>query len=136
MPSGVRHGDERAYLLAVGVAVALTACASGEGGSALPAHPDVVVNAPRGLGLVFDMTAYHATAGDVAIAYQNDDVQTHTMVIQDAAGQKVTDFGRVVVRAERTAGATVALAAGEYQLICDIHLPTMVAALTVTPAAP
>jgi plastocyanin len=117
-------------------AIGLTGCGGGEEGSALPAHPDVVVKAPRGLGLIFDMTAYRATAGDVGIAYQNDDVQTHTMVIEDAAGQRIAGFGRLVVRAERTDGATVTLAAGEYRLVCDIHLPTMVAALTVTPPGP
>jgi plastocyanin len=130
-----RRSQLRAVIVAVAVC-ALAGCGGGEGGSALPADPDVVIKAPRGRGLVFDMNAYRATAGDVGIAYQNDDVQTHTMVIEDTAGQRVAGFGRLVVGMQRTAGATVELAAGEYRIVCDIHLPTMVAGLTVTPPAP
>ena len=34
------------------------------------------------------------------------------------------------------AGTTITPAAGSYLLVCDIHLPTMVAALTVNPRSP
>jgi plastocyanin len=120
-------------VLIAAASLTLVACGGGEKGSALPAHPDVVVGAPRGQGLVFDKTSYTAKAGDIGIAYRNDDVQTHTMIIEDATGKKVAAFPKLVVGSLKTDGATVNLAPGEYKLVCDIHLPTMVATLSVTP---
>jgi len=122
----------RAPVLIAAASFMLAACGGGEKGSALPAHPDVVVVAPRGQGLVFDKTSYTAKAGDVGIAYRNDDVQTHTMIIEDANGRKLSSFPRLIVGSLKTSGATVNLAPGVYKLVCDIHLPTMVATLTVT----
>lgn len=122
------------WLAVVGCAsLAFAACGGGETGSALPPNPDVVVKAPYGRGLVFDQTAYSAKAGDITIAYVNEDVQAHTMIIEDSTGKKVSAFKRIVLGAHRQTGATVNLAAGAYELVCDIHLPTMVATLTVNP---
>ena len=123
----------RSRVLVAATSLTLAACGGGEKGSALPAHPDVVVGAPRGQGLVFDKTSYTAKAGDIGIAYRNDDVQTHTMIIEDATGRKLSAFPRLVVGSLRTDGATISLTPGDYKIVCDIHLPTMVAALTVTP---
>jgi plastocyanin len=109
----------------------LVACGGGQSGSAVPAKPDVVVVAPG--GLKFDMTNYSAPAGDVAIAYDNNDVQTHTMIIEDAAGKKVPGWDRLVVPTQKQKGGTVNLPAGTYKVICDIHEAAgMVATLTVT----
>ena len=109
------------------------ACGGGEKGAVLPPNPDVIVGAPAGRGLVFDKTAYTAVAGDVGIEYDNHDVQAHTMIITDASGETVPGFPRMVVGAHRKAGATVTLQPGVYNLICDIHLPSMVATLTINP---
>jgi plastocyanin len=91
------------------------------------------VGAPAGRGLVFDKVAYTAKAGDVVIEYDNNDVQTHTMIITDAGGRVLSAFPRIVLGAHRKTGATVTLQPGLYNLVCDIHLPSMVATLTVDP---
>ena len=122
-----------AALVLASASLTLAACGSGEKGSAVPANPDVVVVAPQGRGLIFDKTSYTAVAGDVALAYRNDDVQTHTMILEDTTGKRMPGFKRIVLGARRAAGATITLTAGTYKLVCDIHLPTMVADLVVTP---
>jgi plastocyanin len=110
---------------------ALVACGSGSGGSAVPAKPDVVVVAPG--GLKFDKTSYSAHAGAVGIEYDNNDVQTHTMIIEDADGKKVSGWTRLVVGTQKKKGGTLTLPAGTYKIICDIHQAAgMVATLTVT----
>jgi plastocyanin len=109
----------------------LVACGGGESGSAVPAKPDLVVVAPG--GLKFDMTNYSAHAGAVAIEYDNNDVQTHTMIIEDSGGKKVPGWTRLVVGTQKKKGGTVTLPAGTYKVICDIHEAAgMVATLTVT----
>jgi plastocyanin len=110
----------------------LVACGGGQKGSALPANPDVVVLAPG--GLKFDKTSYTAKTGDVGIEYDNNDVQTHTMIIEDGSGNKVPGWTRLVVGTQKKKGGTVSLPAGTYKIICDIHQAAgMVATLTVTP---
>lgn len=113
-------------------AVTLVACGGGQKGAAVPPNPDVVVDAPG--GLKFDKKDYTAKAGDIGIEYDNNDVQTHTMIIEDANGNKVPGFTRLVVGSQKKSGATVMLQAGSYQVICDIHQAAgMVATLTVSP---
>jgi plastocyanin len=109
----------------------LVACGGGQKGAAVPPNPDIVVTAPG--GLKFDKTAYTATAGEVAIEYDNNDVQTHTMLVEDATGNKVPGFSRLVVGTHRKSGETVTLQAGSYRLVCDIHRAAgMVATLTIS----
>src|SRR6476646_10311393 len=91
----------------------LASCGGGQKGSALPPNPDVVVLAPG--GLKFDKTAYTAKAGDIGIEYDNNDVQTHTMVIEDTNGNKVPGWTRLVVGTQRKKGDTVTLPAGTYK---------------------
>lgn len=112
-------------------ALALAACGSGQKGTAVPANPDVVVLAVG--GLKFDKSTYTARAGDVAIEYDNTDVQTHTMIIEDANGKKVSGWTRLVLGSRDKKGGTVKLAAGTYKIICDIHEGAgMVATLDVS----
>jgi plastocyanin len=112
-------------------AFTLVSCGGGKG-TAVPPNPDVVVLAPG--GLKFDKKDYQAKAGDIAIEYDNNDVQTHTMIIEDASGNKVPGFTRLVVGSHKKSGETVTLPAGAYQVICDIHQAAgMVATLTVSP---
>jgi plastocyanin len=109
----------------------LVGCGGGEKGSAVPPNPDVVVLAPG--GLKFDKTSYTAQAGDVGIEYDNNDVQTHTMIIEDTNGKKVPGWTRLVVGTQKKKGGTVTLPAGTYEVICDIHEAAgMVATLTVS----
>ena len=85
-------------------------------------------------GLKFDKTSYAAKAGDIGIEYDNNDVQTHTMIIEDVNGNKVPGWTRLVVGTRKKKGGTVTLAAGTYKIICDIHQSAgMVATLTVSP---
>ena len=110
----------------------LVSCGGGQKGSALPPNPDVVVLAPG--GLKFDKTAYTAKAGDIGIEYDNNDVQTHTMVIEDTNGNKVPGWTRLVVGTQKKKGDTVTLPAGTYKIICDIHQAAgMVATRPVSP---
>jgi plastocyanin len=112
--------------------LALVACGGGQTGAALPANPDVVVVAPG--GLKFDKATYTAKAGDVGVEYDNNDVQTHTMIVENASGNKVPGWTRLVVGSQKKAGGTVTLQAGSYKIICDIHQAAgMVATLTVSP---
>jgi plastocyanin len=121
-------------LLAPLAAASLTvvACGGSGTGAKAPANPDVVVVAPG--GLKFDQTDYTAHAGPVGIEYDNRDVQTHTMIIEDANGNKVPGWTRLVLGSHKTTGDTVTLQPGTYKVICDIHeAGGMVANLTVTP---
>jgi len=124
--------NPRTRLLAPFAAAFVTAAACGSSGSghAVPANPQVVVVAPG--GLMFDKTSYSAHAGSVGIEYDNNDLQTHTMIIEDANGNKVPGWTRLVVGPHDKQGGTVTLPAGTYKIICDIHLPTMMAALQVS----
>jgi plastocyanin len=111
--------------------VTVAACGSSGSGHAVPPNPQVVVVAPG--GLKFDQENYTAHAGSVGIEYDNNDVQTHTMIIEDAGGNKVPGWTRLVVGAHDKQGGTVKLQAGAYKVICDIHQAAgMVATLTVS----
>ncbi len=120
-------------LLASGSLVVVSACGNGESGSALPKRADVLVVAPSGRGLVFDQASYTARAGDITIAYKNDDAIAHTMILEQPDGQRVRGFMRIVLGAHRSTSGSVTIAPGDYKIVCDIHLPTMVADLTITP---
>jgi plastocyanin len=129
------NSDRRARRLLGPLAVTaftLVACGGGQKGAAVPPNPDVVVTAPG--GLKFDKTDYTARAGDIGIEYDNNDVQTHTMIIEDANGNKVPGSTRLVVGSHKKSGETVTLPAGAYKVICDIHQAAgMVATFTVSP---
>jgi plastocyanin len=121
----------RLLLPLVATSFALAACGGGQKGAALPANPDVVVVAPG--GLKFDKKDYTAKAGSVGIEYDNNDVQTHTMIVEDAGGNKVPGWTRLIIGSQKKTGGTLTLQAGTYKIICDIHQAAgMVATLTIT----
>ncbi len=120
-------------LFAALVAVsALSACG---GGSSAPAE-----TTPSDAGLVvknvksirFDASEYSATAGDIKVAFVNEDTVRHTLLIaQD--GVKVPNFKLVVAEKGALDVGNINLAAGSYTLICDVpgH-QNMKATLTVS----
>ena len=111
--------------------LALAACGGGESGSALPANPDLTVQA---LDIKFDKPAYTAPAGDVEVAYVSKGQQVHSMVLLQANGDRIPDF-RLQVSPGKSTGGSVTLAAGTYTMICDIpghEAAGMVAELVVS----
>jgi plastocyanin len=94
-------------------------CGSGEGGAgggAVPANPDLVV---IGKDIKYDQPSYTAPAGDVAVKFDNQGLQIHTMLFRDANGHKVPGF-RLVATPSKQVGGTVKLPAGTYTMYCDI----------------
>jgi plastocyanin len=118
--------------LAVAAPLLLAACAD-DGGSADPTTPaDLEVVAPGGLRWEFTEYSVDKT-GPVTFALVNRDQQSHSIIFEDANGERVGDF-RILAAGRRTESGTVDLAAGTYELICDIpghRAAGMVATLTV-----
>ena len=115
--------------------VALSALSACGGGSSAPAE-----TIPSDAGLVvknvksirFDASEYSATAGDIKVAFVNEDTVRHTLLIaQD--GVKVPNFKLVVAEKGALDVGNINLAAGSYTLICDVpgH-QNMKATLTVS----
>ena len=80
----------------------------------------------------FDASEYSATAGDIKVAFVNEDTVSHTLLIaQD--GVKVQNFKLVVAEKGALDVGNINLAAGSYTLICDVpgH-QNMKATLTVS----
>ena len=124
------------------VAVAFTASACG--GTATTANPtgtaDVSVLA---IDTRFDQTEYSAKAGDVKIEYVSRGSLVHTLLLQDANGDRVktTDSAGdakdflIRINSGEVKSATVPLVAGAYTLYCDLpqhRSQGMEAKLTVT----
>jgi plastocyanin len=118
MPGAMRPPTifRTAAALGVLLPLALASCGGGESGSALPADPDLTVQA---LDIKFDKPAYAAPAGDVEVAYVSKGQQVHSMVLEDADGGRIPDF-RLQVSPGKSVGGSVNLAAGSYVMICDI----------------
>jgi plastocyanin len=123
-----------AALTGATLALLVTACGGGESASAsgtVPSDPDLTVVA---LDVEFDQESYSAEAGEIAIAFDSNGQQVHSMVFEDASGTRVPDF-RLQVAPGKAVGGVVDLAAGSYTMICDIpghEAQGMVAQLTVT----
>ena len=70
-----------------------------------PANPDLSVQA---LDIKFDKPAYTAPAGDVEVAYVTKGQQVHSMVLEDANGDRIPDF-RLQVAPGKSVGGSVDL---------------------------
>lgn len=111
---------------------ALSACGGGTSAPAqtVPTDAGLVVTAVKTIR--FDASEYTATAGDIKVAYSNEDSVRHTLVVVKD-GTKVPNFKLVVAQKGAVDVATVNLTAGSYTLICDVpgH-QNMKATLTVS----
>lgn len=130
------RGARAGVAAAAALPLLLAACGGGGGSSnanssdPIPASPAVSI---IGTDNKFDAKAYTAKAGSVGFAYFNKGNITHSLVIKDGAGVR---FGkRLFLTPGKEAGMTVDLAAGTYELYCDVpgHKDAgMDATLTVT----
>jgi plastocyanin len=117
------------------VALTVVGCSSGDGGSGggatIPADATVITAIE---GIAWDAESYAATAtgGRVAIAVTNQSSLPHDLHLVDAESVDVGLDLKVDNRGD-TDSASVALAAGSYQVICTIagHA-NMKATLTVS----
>ena len=120
-------------LFAALVAVsALSACGGGSSAPAetIPSDAGLVVKNVKSIR--FDASEYSATAGDIKVAFVNEDTVRHTLLIaQD--GVKVPNFKLVVAEEGALDVGNINLAAGSYTLLCDVpgH-QNMKATLTVS----
>jgi len=99
--------------------VVLSAC-GGSSTSApveIPATVDLEVRAVS--GLKFDADTYEATAGDIEVAYINDDTIRHTLIVIDG-DTKVGSFELKVNKKGDVDLGTINLPAGQYVLFCTV----------------
>lgn len=113
----VRVG-KNSFILATMLAGILTGC-SGSSSSAptTAVVADVVVTAKDGLRL--DPNSYTATAGEISIAYINDDTIRHTLVVVHD-GTRVEGFELDVGKRGFVDQGTVTLLSGNYVLQCTV----------------
>lgn len=120
----------RAALAALLVAPLITACGAGQTGSsnAATGTPDITLRATDNK---WDQPGYAAKAGKVTIALRNQGSVTHSLVVKDSSGTKVTS--RILVPPGQSKSVEVDASAGSYTLLCDVpgHEATMHAQLTV-----
>lgn len=106
-------------LAAVLFSAVLTAC----GGSSssepveIPATVDLEVRAVSGLR--FDAKSYEAAAGDVEVAYVNEDTIRHNLIVVDG-DTKVGSFELKVNKKGDVDLGTINLTAGTYVLLCSV----------------
>lgn len=106
------------FIVATMLIGALTGC--GGSSSSTPTTAvvaDVVVTADSGIRL--GQTSYTALAGDISVAYVNDDTIRHTLVVVHD-GSKVGNFELQVSRKGDVDQGTVTLESGIYELICTV----------------
>ena len=92
---------------------------AGCGGSAAERAPESVSTGSQLLveanDISFPADRYGATSGTIDVSYENDGSITHTLVIEDVQGFKLTVKSHGDVDE-----ATVELEPGEYTLYCDV----------------
>ena len=109
----------RIVLASVAVSLmALTGCSSSNATpETIPATVDLEVRAISGLR--FDKTLYEATAGDIEIAYINDDTIRHTLIVLQDDTKVGTLELAVNKRGDLDIG-TINLPAGNYSVFCTV----------------
>jgi len=106
-------------LVAVLFSSVLAAC-GGSSSSEPVVIPDTVGLEVRAVsGLKFDADAYEATAGDIEVAYVNDDSIRHTLVVVEG-DTKVGSFELKVNKKGDVDLGTINLPAGNYVLLCTV----------------
>jgi plastocyanin len=122
----------RLVVLALTAGVALAACGGGDSAPAdtLPSGVGLTVTAVPSIR--WDAETYTATAGDVLVGLVNEDSVRHTLIIAKD-GTKIPDFKLEAGKKGSVDSGTIALAAGDYTLLCDVpgH-QNMKATLTVS----
>lgn len=109
----------RGFVAAVGLSATLMACGGGSDA------PDATAPADAGLlvtavpSIRFDAAEYSAAAGDIKVAYVNEDTVRHTLiVIKD--GTKIPNFKLAIAKKGSIDVGEINLAAGVYTLFCDV----------------
>lgn len=103
--------------------ITVAACGGGESSSTTPTIPAGALEVDAVAGLRFDAEEYTAAAGSVTIAYVNKDSQRHTLVIKEIIedGDDIIVGDKMeVARKNDIDIQTVELAAGEYEIYCDV----------------
>ena len=105
------HLSLRTLFVALIAVSALSACGGGSSAPAetIPADAGLVVKSVKSIR--FDASEYSATAGEIKVAFSNEDTVRHTfLVVQD--GVKVPDFKLVVPEKGALDVGNINLAAG------------------------
>jgi plastocyanin len=126
--------SRRRCLLALVPALALAACGGGGGSGSPaatpPANPNLTVIAEE---IHYDKKDYSVPAGEVRVALLNQGTQTHTLVVQNPAGDHIDP--KLGAGPGKDTGGVYQLPAGTYTIYCDItghRAAGMVASLTVS----
>lgn len=125
-----RHTSRIAF--AALIVSALSACGGGTSAPAQTIPDDAGLVVKNVKSIRFDASEYSALAGDITVAFVNEDSVRHSMLVaQD--GVKVPNFKLVVAEEGAVDIGVINLAAGSYTVICDVpgH-QNMKATLTVS----
>lgn len=125
-----RHTSRIAF--AALIVSALSACGGGTSAPAQTIPDDAGLVVKNVKSIRFDASEYSAIAGDITVAFVNEDTVRHSMLVaQD--GVKVPNFKLVVAEEGAVDVGVINLTAGSYTVICDVpgH-QNMKATLTVS----
>jgi plastocyanin len=98
---------------------ALSACGGGSSAptETIPSDAGLIVKNVKSIR--FDASEYSAAAGDIKVAFVNEDTVRHTLlVVKD--GVTIPNFKLVVPQEGAIDVGVINLAAGSYTLICDV----------------
>jgi plastocyanin len=108
-----------ALMSLVALSMTLPACSSSSSAPAetIPANVGLEVHAVHGLR--FNSKSFTANAGQLSVAYVNDDSIQHSLVVVKD-GKKVSGFALAVHSKDDVDLGSVTLEAGAYTLICTV----------------
>ena len=101
------------------IAVLTLSSCGGDSAEPTPVPLDVDLEVRAVPGLRFDQNAYEATAGDISVAYVNDDTIRHTLVVI-ADGVIDNSFELEVNRKGDVDTGTITLEPGNFVLFCTV----------------